>query len=65
VEDGMIVQFHTPKGIVNVDPLTVTDTQLAVLNIDRKALAKLIPRDLAAELDDLKARVEKLEKMQS
>lgn len=61
----MIVQFHTPKGIVNVDPLTVTDTQLAVLNIDRKALAKLIPRDLAAELDDLKARVEKLEKMQS
>lgn len=34
----------------------------ADLNITREELTALIPRDIVAEIDDLKARVEKLEK---
>ncbi len=34
----MIIQFHTPKGIVNIDSETVTDEQLAELNITRADL---------------------------
>lgn len=61
----MIIQFHTPKGIVRVDSDTVTDKELAALNVTRQALNELVsqqPRDYKAEIDDLKRRIKKLEK---
>ncbi len=57
----MLIQLHTPKGIVEVDSATVTDAALAKLNVTRQALNKLIPRDLEAEIADLKVRIAKLE----
>ena len=58
----MIIQLHTPKGIVEVDTELVADKSLAKLNISRANLAALIPRDLYSELDAIKSKVEKLEK---
>ena len=58
----MIIQFHTPKGIVEIDSDTVTDAELSKLGVTREAMNKLIPRNLSVEIDDLKVRVEKLEK---
>ena len=58
----MIIQFHTPKGIIHIDSDTVTDSTLAIVGVTREALNKLIPKDILAELDNLKARLEKLEK---
>lgn len=58
----MIIQFDTPAGPVLVDTQTVTDAKLAELGITRDTLSRVIPRDLAAEVDDLKTRVTKLEK---
>ncbi len=60
----MILQLHTPKGIIEVDTEAVTDKQLVELNVSRDSLNELVPRDLAAEIDMLKAKVEKLEKKQ-
>lgn len=34
----MIIQFHTPAGIVQVDTETVTDGELAALGITRSQL---------------------------
>ncbi len=60
----MIVQFHTPKGIVTVDTDTVTDVKLAEIGMNREKLNDFLalqPRDLGAEIDELKAKVIKLE----
>ena len=58
----MIIELHTPKGIIDADTETVSDAELAELNMTREDLNRLIPRDILAEIDDLKARIEKLEK---
>jgi len=58
----MIIQLHTPKGIVRIDTDTVTDAELAALSISRETLPEMMPRDLGKELDMLKARVETLVK---
>lgn len=62
--EGMIIQFHTPGGIVEVNTKTVTDYQLSKLSVTREALDELIPRDLEAEIDELKVKIEKLEKLE-
>lgn len=49
-----IIQFHTPQGIIEVDTDTVTDAELASLYITREAMMEVIPRDLQAEIDELK-----------
>lgn len=54
----MIIQFHTPKGIVEVDTETVTDAGLAKLNITREDLQELVLRDLTAEFDTLVFKLE-------
>lgn len=59
-----IIQFHIAKGIVKVNSDTVTNKELVALGITRKALLELIPRDLATELDEIKARLDKLEGIQ-
>ena len=53
----MIIQLHTPGFVVTVDTDTITDAQLADLNITRESLTKLIPRDFGKEIDQLKANV--------
>lgn len=53
----MRIQFHTPKGIINVDTDTVSDEELVELKITREELNDLIPRDLTKELDDLKIKL--------
>ncbi|KKN72607.1 hypothetical protein LCGC14_0408490 [marine sediment metagenome] len=53
----MIIQFHTPKGIVTIDSDTVTDKELTTLKVTRAALEELIPRDLAPEFDNLKVEL--------
>lgn len=35
----MIIQFHTPSGPVEIDPLTVTDAELAMLGLTRADIA--------------------------
>jgi len=51
----MIITLHTPKGIINIDSDIVTDSKLQSLGLDRDNLKDMIPRDLAAEIDELKA----------
>lgn len=34
----MIIQFHTPGGVIQVDTQTVTDAQLAALGLTRDEL---------------------------
>jgi len=58
----MIIQLHTPNGIVNVDSETVTDFELTELGMTRDTLNELVPRDLQAEIDGLASRIAKLEK---
>ena len=53
----MEIQLHTPKGIVEIDPDNVTDSQLAKLKTSREALAELIVRNPLAELDDLRVEL--------
>lgn len=53
----MIIQLHTPKGIVEVDTETVSNQQLASLKISRATLMELTPRDLPAEIDGLKVEL--------
>ncbi len=36
----MLVQYHTPKGIITIDTETVTDEELEVLHISRDKLPK-------------------------
>lgn len=59
----MIITFHTPKGIFEVNTDTVTDTELARLDgMNREKLNKFLaeqPRDLVAEMDELKAMLER------
>ena len=60
----MIAQFHTPKGIFTVDTGTITDEELARLNMTRQDLNDFLaeqPRDLEAAVDDLKSRVTAVE----
>ena len=60
----MIIQFHTPKGIVLVDSDTVTDKELAAINLDRQKLDECLsyqPRDLEGEVDNLRSRIVELE----
>ena len=63
----MIIQFHTPKGTFTVDTDTVTDKELAELDgMNRQKLNKTLadqPRDLPAEIDELKARLDKITKV--
>ncbi len=50
----MIVQFHTPEGIVDIDSDTVSDADLAGVGLDRQKFNAYLaeqPRDLAAEID--------------
>jgi len=56
----MIITFHTPKGIVQIDSNTATDEQLASIPATREAVAEIVggERDLASELDALKSEVE-------
>ena len=58
----MIIQLHTPKGIVEIDTATVSDTKLAELSTGRELINAMIPRDLAAEIDELKTAVGKLDR---
>lgn len=58
----MIISLHRPEGIINIDSDTVTDEQLAELGLTRADFNSMIPREPLAEIDTLKARVEKLEK---
>jgi hypothetical protein len=58
----MIIQLHTSRGIIEANTDTVTDAELADFNMTREDLTALIPRDIVAEIDALKARIEKLEK---
>jgi len=61
----MLLTFHTPEGVFQVDTETVTDGELTQIGMTRARLQEVMewaPRDFTAELDNLKARVEKLEK---
>ncbi len=54
----MIIQFHTPAGVVEIDTETVTDNELALINMTREEFNMFLasqPRDLLAEIDELKA----------
>ncbi len=60
----MIIQFHTPKGIVDIDSKTVTDEKLAEINITRDDLNFHLAscnRDVLKELDAFETRLKKLE----
>ena len=61
----MIAQFHTPKGVFTVDTDTITDKELAnKFNMTGQDLNDFLaeqPRDLEAEVDDLKSRVAAVE----
>jgi len=57
----MIIQLHTPKGLVLLDTDNVTDKQLQELNLTRENLAELIPCDYGAELKALEKRIKLLE----
>ncbi|MBA7617775.1 hypothetical protein ES703_25093 [subsurface metagenome] len=57
-----MITFHIPGGIIRVDSDTVTDEELAALGVTRERLEELMPRDFLAEIDNLQARVKKLEK---
>ena len=60
----MIAQFYTPKGVFTVDTDTITDKELAKLNMTRQDLNDFLaeqPRDLEAAVDDLKSRVTAVE----
>lgn len=60
----MIIQLHTPKGIVEVDSETVTDEKLAKINMDRQRLNSFLamqPRDYGAEIDKIKTRLDMAE----
>lgn len=59
----MIIQLHTPKGIIEIDSETATDEKLTELHLTRETLNGLISRDMANEVDKLTARVEQLEKV--
>lgn len=52
----MIIQLHTPKGIVEIDTDKATDAKLLQLGVKRENLPKP-PRDLAAEIDDIKVNL--------
>ena len=54
----MIIQFHTPDGVVDIDTEEVTDTELSLINMTREEFDMFLsnqPRDLLAEIDELKA----------
>ena len=53
----MIIQFHTPNGVVEVDSETATNTELATLGMYREDLEELMPRDLAAKIDGMNDRL--------
>lgn len=60
----MIIDFHTPKGIIRVNSDFITNEELGELSITRNELDKIIadqPRALGAEIDDLKSRMATLE----
>lgn len=41
----MIVELHTPQGVIPIDPETVTDDELAQLGITRDGLYQLLGWD--------------------
>ena len=56
----MIIQFFMPKRTVEVNSDTVTDKELAALDMTREGLNLFLsqqPRDLETELDDLKEQL--------
>ena len=60
----MIIQFHTPKGIVEIDSEKVTDAELAKINMDRQKLNDFLvrqPKELATKIDEIKTRLEQAE----
>jgi len=40
----MIIQLHTPEGMVGVDSETVTDDELAALGLTRESFNELLPK---------------------
>ncbi len=57
----MILQFHTPEGVVEIDTETATDNELALINMTREEFNMFLasqPRDLYAEIDELRARLD-------
>ncbi len=57
----MIIQLFTPKGDVIVDTQNVSEKTLISLGVTRDDLLKFTPRDILAELDELKTRITTLE----
>ena len=58
------VALASGSGIVNIDSDSVTDAELADISLNRQKFNNVLakqPRDIAAELDVLKAKIEKLE----
>jgi len=53
----MVIQLHTPEGIIEIDSETVTDEKLTELHLTREALNELIPRNLVTEVDEIKAKI--------
>ncbi|KKM98164.1 hypothetical protein LCGC14_1160750 [marine sediment metagenome] len=54
----MIIQFHTPGGVVEIDTETATDNELVLINMTREEFNMFLasqPRNLLAEIDELKA----------
>lgn len=57
----MIITMHTPHGVVSVDSDNITPDVLDKLGMTREGVLDLIPRNLSAEIDDLKRRIKILE----
>ena len=58
----MLIQLHTPNGIVKIDSNTITDSELVALRITREVVKELVTRDLAAEVDALGVEMEEMKK---
>jgi len=58
----MVIEFHTPKGIIPVDSDTITDAELAELNVTRGAFDELMShqRDFGSEIDQNKEDIKRL-----
>lgn len=55
----MQIRLYTPTGVKVIESDTITDAELQALGLNRDKLSRLIPRDLAGELDAIKTRLNK------
>ncbi len=60
LSQGFSVDRQTHSAVITVDSETISDAGLAKLGVTRQALNDLVPRDLVAELDELKVIVNDL-----